>query len=219
MNYVKALGLLVAALAAMPATSYAQQQAYTSKNVNLRAGPARDYPAVAILPPGFPLSVNGCLSGYQWCDVGAGPNRGWVYAGNIVYPYQGANVPLLTYGATIGIGVLGFNLGNYWDQNYRGRPWYSQRQSWANRPRPTYGQSRGQRPPVSRPPQSQRPPQAQRPQQGQRPQEGQRPPQAQRPQQGQRPQEGRRPNVGQPPASGRVPLPGQDNQRGGGMNR
>ena len=46
MKYAKALGLLAAALAVMPVTSYAQQFAYTSKDVNLRAGPARDYPCL-----------------------------------------------------------------------------------------------------------------------------------------------------------------------------
>jgi uncharacterized protein YraI len=95
---------------------------FAAKDIHLRAGPARDYPIVAIVPVGYQLLVQGCLSNYTWCDVVAGPNRGWAYAGNIRYAYQGANVPLLNYGAVIGIGVLGFALNDYWSDYYRGRP-------------------------------------------------------------------------------------------------
>ena len=65
---------------------------------------------VAILPAGMQILVEGCLSDYRWCDVVAGPNRGWVYAGNIVYPYEGADVPVLTYGAVIGLGIITFSV-------------------------------------------------------------------------------------------------------------
>ena len=159
MKFLRVLGVLTVLLAGAPAISYAQF-AYTAKNVHLRAGPAVDYPMVAILPAGVSISVEGCLSDYRWCDVVAGPDRGWVYAGNIVYPYQGANVPVLTYGAVIGLGILAFSVANYWDNHYRGRPWYSQRQVWIDRPRPGFGPG-GQRPPqgpVVRPG-GQRPPQ------------------------------------------------------------
>lgn len=136
MKNVRAPGFLAVALAAMLATSHAHQLAYTSKDVNLRAGPSRDYPVVAILPAGISISVEGCLSDYRWCDVVAGPDRGWLYAMNIVYPYQGANVPVLTYGALLGISIIVFSIGPYWDDHYRARPWYPQRQLWIDRPRP-----------------------------------------------------------------------------------
>jgi len=57
----------VAALA-MPAAAQAQY-AQTAGWVNLRAGPARDYPLVASLPPGVAITVQGCIAGYSWCDV------------------------------------------------------------------------------------------------------------------------------------------------------
>ena len=145
MKYFKALAFLTAALAALPVTSYAQS-GYVSKSVNLRAGPAKEYPVVAILQAGTPISVEGCLSDYRWCDVIAGPNRGWIYAGNIVYPYQGANVPVLGYGAVIGIGIVAFSIASYWDHHYRGRSWYAQRQHWINRPGPGFAPG-GHRPP------------------------------------------------------------------------
>ena len=133
MKNSKTLAFLAVAVLAVPAISFAQS-GYVSKDVNLRAGPGKDYPAVAFLRTGVTISVVGCLSDYRWCDVIAGPNRGWVYAANIVYPYQGANVAIMTYGAAIGLGIIAFSVGNYWDHHYRARPWYQQRQTWIDRP-------------------------------------------------------------------------------------
>ena len=136
MKTLKALCLSLAAFAAMPAPSYAHETAYVSADVHLRAGPARDYPAVAILRPGVTISVVGCLSDYVWCDVIVGHDRGWVYGGYIAYPYQGTYVPVITYGPMIGISPVTFNLGIYWDEYYRARPWYPQRELWIAKPYP-----------------------------------------------------------------------------------
>jgi uncharacterized protein YraI len=135
MTYPVRLAVVALALATLAGTVQAQATVgFAAKDIHLRAGPARDYPIVAIVPAGYQLLVQGCLPNYSWCDVMAGPNRGWAYAGNISYAYQGANVPLLNYGAVIGIGVLGFVLNDYWNDYYRGRPWYSDRDRWVNRP-------------------------------------------------------------------------------------
>jgi len=131
-NNLKALVLVVAALA-LPIAANAQV-AYTAKTVHLRAGPARDYPVVAILESGVAVTVQGCMQDYSWCDVIAGLDRGWVYAGNIVYAYQGANVPVISYGAVIGIGVITFVIGSYWQDHYVGRPWYRHMPHWSHRP-------------------------------------------------------------------------------------
>lgn len=109
--------------------------AFTSREVHMRAGPARDFPVVAVLPPGFQVLVQGCVPDYSWCDVLAAGTRGWVYAGNISYAYQGVPVPLLNYGAVIGIGILGFAVSDYWHDHYRSRPFYSERHRWADRNR------------------------------------------------------------------------------------
>lgn len=136
MKKLVAMALLLATLVAPPLVAEAQQQAYAAKNVHLRAGPGRDYPVVAILPAGFAITVLGCLSNYSWCDVHTGLYRGWIYAGNIHYPYHGIRVPVLDYGAQIGIAVLGFILFDYWTDHYRDRPFYRQREQWVHRPRP-----------------------------------------------------------------------------------
>lgn len=138
---LKALTLLSATLIAVPLTASAQQLAYTSKEVSLRAGPSRDYPVVAHLATGTGMTIYGCLQDYRWCDVVVGGSRGWVYSGNIVYPYLGQNVPVLSYGPTIGLGVTTFSIGNYWDNYYTDYPWYQQRQNWDSRPWVGYGSS------------------------------------------------------------------------------
>ena len=119
--------LLCALVAALPSGADAQP-ARAGKWINVRAGPARDYPLVASVGPGTPLSVQGCTAGYAWCDVIVSNGvRGWVYAGNIVYPYQRGEVPVIGYGALIGLPIVGFTAGHYWGRHYRDRPWYG---SW-----------------------------------------------------------------------------------------
>lgn len=132
------LGAIALAIAAFGAGAHAQAQviAYTAKPVNLRAGPAREYPVVAVLPAGFQVAVQGCLSTYAWCDVVAGYSRGWVYAGNINYPYQNQWEPVLTWGPMIGIAILGFTFDDYWHRHYWNRPWYADRDRWAHVPPP-----------------------------------------------------------------------------------
>ena len=61
----------------VPAASSAET-AYTTKTVNLRAGPSRDYELVAQVPAGVPVEVNGCVDDWTWCDVSLEGDRGWV---------------------------------------------------------------------------------------------------------------------------------------------
>ncbi|HZV93015.1 MAG TPA: SH3 domain-containing protein, partial [Caldimonas sp.] len=147
--------LLIACFAASLPVFAAAQDATTTKFVNLRAGPARDYPLVATLGPGTPLAVQGCTVGYGWCDViGAGGLRGWVYAGNLAYPYQNSEVPLLGYGATIGLPIITFSIGSYWNDYYRNRPFYRDRDRWSHHRPPPRPVTRPHGPPrpIVRPP-------------------------------------------------------------------
>ena len=118
---------------ALPLVASAQQ-AFTTNLLNLRAGPAQDFPIVATLPQGAEVMIQGCTSDYAWCDVQT-PNalRGWVYAQYLSHPFQGNPVPVSSMGATIGIPVLTFALGAYWASHYRDRPWYHNQSQW-NRP-------------------------------------------------------------------------------------
>jgi uncharacterized protein YraI len=194
----KMLGVLATSMALTPAASFAQQYANLARDANLRAGPSRDYPVVAELPAGMSVWVDGCINGYRWCDVTVGPDRGWVYAGNIIYPYQGARVPLLNYGAVIGIGIVAFSVGDYWDNHYRTRPWYPQRQNWIDRPRPIYRPDLGNgRPFPPRPPNS--PDGMHRPPSGQPSVNMPHPPQRPPPPPGQMPPPSRPPGANPPP--------------------
>ena len=117
-------------------TAFAQQEAITSKDVNLRAGPSRDYPVVAGIPEGSSVQVVGCQENYAWCDVITGPDRGWLYSGNLEYPYEGQTVPIIQEGPAIGLPIVTFSVGPYWDNYYRGRPWYTRRSYFTARPVP-----------------------------------------------------------------------------------
>ena len=131
---------IVAALA-VPLAALAQQQAFTSNAVNLRAGPGTEYPVVAVLAQGQSLDVVGCTDGYGWCDVSLPDGmRGWISASLLSYPYQGSAVPLVTYGAAIGVPLVSFAIGSYWGSYYRDRPWYNEPRWWG-----------GHRPPPPRP--------------------------------------------------------------------
>lgn len=140
-------GLLAGAagLLALPGVTFAQSQAYTNAPVSVFAGPAGDYPVVAQLPGGQPVAVMGCVSGYSWCDVELPNLRGWVYAGSLNYPYQGSNVPLLSYGTAIGLPIVTFSIGAYWGSHYRDRSWYNNESRWEHHAPPPPG--RGGPPP------------------------------------------------------------------------
>ncbi|MFM0730084.1 SH3 domain-containing protein [Paraburkholderia sediminicola] len=114
-------------LMALSGAAFAQSLAYTNQPVDVYAGPSGDYPVAAQVPPGAQLTVYGCVSDYSWCDVEASGLRGWVYGGYLDYPYQGTEVPIMTYGVQIGLPIVAFSFGTYWDHYYRGQPWYHDR--------------------------------------------------------------------------------------------
>jgi uncharacterized protein YraI len=126
-------------------TAATAQNAFTARPLNIHAGPDREYPVVTRLDAGAPVAVNGCLDDWSWCDVSFDDSRGWAYAPGLSYVYQGDRVALYSYAPGLGIPVVTFSLGTYWDHYYRGRPWYGQRTMWMNR------HIEHQRPPGPRP--------------------------------------------------------------------
>jgi len=108
-------------------------RAYVLAGSPIFAGPGNDFPVVAQLGQGAAVNVNGCLGDYSWCDVNLGANRGWVYAGDLAYPYQNRRVPIAEYGPSLALPLITFSLGTYWDRYYRGRTFYHERHDWENR--------------------------------------------------------------------------------------
>jgi uncharacterized protein YraI len=126
-KFLAALTLLSAASAAMAA------EAYLVDSTDLYAGPDEDYPQITALPAGVPVTVYGCTDGWEWCDVQTPSDRGWVSGEFLQYEYQNQRVFLPSYGARIGIPIVAFALGTYWQAHYASRPWYGQREEWSHR--------------------------------------------------------------------------------------
>ncbi|MEO9077935.1 MAG: SH3 domain-containing protein [Rhodanobacter sp.] len=132
---MKHLAWLVSASLALALPSLASAtDAYVTGNVNMRAGPDSEYPLIDQLQAGTGVDVQGCTPDWEWCDVIAFGNRGWVAGNYIEYEYQDQPVLLPTYGARIGVPIIAFTIGTYWNSHYRNRPFYSQRNNWYRRP-------------------------------------------------------------------------------------
>ncbi|MDA5193248.1 SH3 domain-containing protein [Govanella unica] len=119
--------------------------AVTIGTVSLRAGPDAGYPLVRTIHDDRPVQIYGCLNDWSWCDVGYSGDRGWLDGNYIASDYQGRRQPLIGIGAMLGLGIVSFDFGNYWDSYYRGRPFYSERGRWENHYHTNYKSSWGPR--------------------------------------------------------------------------
>jgi uncharacterized protein YraI len=129
--------LISSAIAAVLLSATASAFAYdgfATDTVNLRAGPDIDYPVVTVVPPGAPLSIQGCTNGYEWCDVIFDDTRGWVAGSYVQYEYNDQPVLLSGYGSRIGVPIVSFVIGDYWGSYYRNRPFWVERDRWYSRP-------------------------------------------------------------------------------------
>jgi uncharacterized protein YraI len=136
----------------------AQTAGYIYGHGNLRAGPSREFPLVAVLPAGTQVQIYGCTDDWLWCDIDAGPSRGWLYARHLESSSGGRRVVIFGHGPTLGLPIVTFSLGTYWDTYYRGRPWYGRRSYWIGRPLPPHRPRPPHYRPPTRPPHGGRPP-------------------------------------------------------------
>jgi uncharacterized protein YraI len=120
-------------LSAAPLSARAQD-AYVTVNLNMRAAPDIDYPLITTIPAGTRVSVQGCVDDWLWCDVIAYGERGWVSGDYLEYDYGNRRVLLPYYGASIGIPIVSFVIGDYWGRHYSHRSFYRHRHDWYSRP-------------------------------------------------------------------------------------
>ncbi|HET7062816.1 MAG TPA: SH3 domain-containing protein [Rudaea sp.] len=144
MKRILAASMLGCSVLAAASSAFAGQ-GYLIANVTLRAGPDMGYPSVVGLRAGTPVGIEGCVDGWSWCDVTAGYDRGWVSANYLQEDYQGQRVLVPQYGVQIGIPIVSFVFGSYWDNYYSNRSWYHNRDHWSHvQPHYiTYGGSHG----------------------------------------------------------------------------
>ena len=126
------LGTAIALALAAPMFAYAAE-GYLVADISLQSGPDSEYPPITDLAAGTPVDVQGCIEGYSWCDVIVGEDRGWVPGTYLEEEYDNQPVFLVDYGPRIGIPLVTFSIGSYWDAHYHNRPFYSQRTVWVNR--------------------------------------------------------------------------------------
>ncbi|OJF95881.1 SH3 domain-containing protein [Pararhizobium antarcticum] len=125
------LGVAAAAMLLVPSLA-AAADGFATANVNMRSGPSTRYPAVTVIPVETELEIHGCLSDVPWCDVSFYQGRGWVAAQYIATEYRQNRVYLQPqYYRPLGIPTITFDLGNYWERNYRNRDFYRDRQRWS----------------------------------------------------------------------------------------
>ncbi|MEP7248059.1 MAG: SH3 domain-containing protein, partial [Gammaproteobacteria bacterium] len=88
------LGAVIAAIAILGMASAHAEPAFSTADVNMRAGPDVDFPPVAVIPEGEEVYIKGCLRDESWCDVVWEEDRGWVYSEYLALDYRGELMPL-----------------------------------------------------------------------------------------------------------------------------
>jgi uncharacterized protein YraI len=107
--------------------------AIATTNVNLRAGPSTNYPAVNLVGSGDSVRVFGCLSTRSWCDVGFAGQRGWMSSNYLAFIERGRRYTGDRAIVALRAPVVSFTFGDYWDSHYRTRPFYRDRARWDRR--------------------------------------------------------------------------------------
>ena len=131
---VLAAALVAGMMSATPALAR-DSRAFTLRSTPILAGPERDYPVLRWLRANRAVTVHGCLDDQSWCDVSARADRGWVDGSDLAVTYRGRRTRIdAGINAELGIGIVSFLFGNYWDDHYRGRSFYAQRSRWEPQP-------------------------------------------------------------------------------------
>jgi uncharacterized protein YraI len=109
------------------------ETAITTSSVNVRSGPNAALPTVTWLLTGTRVTVVGCVANWRWCDVISGRERGWIDSRYLSVPFQGSAITIIDGGPHLGLPVVEFSLGPYWDEHYQRRLWFAEKASWQRR--------------------------------------------------------------------------------------
>ncbi|MEF2554464.1 SH3 domain-containing protein [Aurantimonas sp. A2-1-M11] len=121
------LGALSVSTTVLAATAIA------TTDVNLRAGPSTRYPVVNVVGNGDDVRVFGCLDSRSWCDVGYAGQRGWMSSNFLAFVDRGRRYTGPTVVERVGVPTISFSFGSYWDDHYRGRGSYRDRDRYDGR--------------------------------------------------------------------------------------
>lgn len=125
--------LAFAAVAMLAGTTWTSaQEAFTTGDVNMRAGPGTRYPAITTIPEGREVYIHGCLANWDWCDVSWRRDRGWVFSDYLEALYRNRRLSFYDYRRYVDLPVISFGFG-YWDRHYRDRPWFGDWDHWRMR--------------------------------------------------------------------------------------
>jgi uncharacterized protein YraI len=123
-------GLATAALLLAPSLAQAAQGVIV-QNTALHAGPDDQFPPVDEIQAGANVDVNGCLTGFTWCDISFQQDRGWVSGQDLEILFQSRRVRITEATPDV-IPFVAFEFDSYWQQNYASRPFYRDRDRYAS---------------------------------------------------------------------------------------
>jgi uncharacterized protein YraI len=119
-----------AALFLAPSLAQAAQGVIV-QNTALHAGPDDQFPPVDEVQAGTNVDVNGCLTGFTWCDISFQQDRGWVTGQDLEILFQSRRVRVTEATPDV-LPFVAFEFDSYWQQNYASRPFYRDRDRYAS---------------------------------------------------------------------------------------
>jgi uncharacterized protein YraI len=128
MKHGAAAAAIIGALA-LPGAAFAQD-AFATTDLNMRAGPGPEFPVVGAIGPDEGVDILGCTESGLWCDVTAGAGRGWAYAEYLSFDLEGERVIVPNVGTRVEVPTASYQVETYWDENYRDRPFYGERERY-----------------------------------------------------------------------------------------
>jgi uncharacterized protein YraI len=130
------LPFIAGAIALMASFGAQAAEGFVTRNIDLMAGPG-DYPTVTSVPGTAPVQIYGCVDNYRWCDVMWKDQRGWAPGDALQYQHEGRRVRLYdgsgTPTAIVEVPLTKFEFDTYWDNYYRERPFYRDRERYHRR--------------------------------------------------------------------------------------